>query len=122
MNQRASHPDRSKELCMAVLPISDARISLVAPLTPTAVTSETHCNGATSTATADSWEPLLDELHRLRGLDEDWDGQGAEAPQIANVDYAMAWLRQMRRQTRAFPPSRVAPGVAGEIVIEWQGQ
>jgi hypothetical protein len=66
------------------------------------------------------WDHILDELLRLRRLDNDWDGQGARALDPSNVDQAIAWVNEMRRWNRALPPTHVLPGTLGEVVLEWR--
>jgi hypothetical protein len=65
---------------------------------------------------------VLDELRRLRGLGDDWDGQGALDLDPANVDRAIAWVEDMRRWHRALPATHVLPGTLGEVVLEWRGK
>jgi hypothetical protein len=65
---------------------------------------------------------MIEELERMRGLENDWDGQGALALDPANVDQAIAWVREMRRWHKALPPTRVLPGTLGEVVLEWRGE
>jgi hypothetical protein len=67
------------------------------------------------------WERILEELRRLRRLEDDWDDQGATALDPANVDQAIAWVQEMRRWHRALPPTHVLPGTTGEVVLEWRG-
>jgi len=68
----------------------------------------------------EAWDHLVDDLLRFRLLNEDWDGQGAEAPKAAIVDGVLEWVRQMRLYPQAITPVRVVPGVAGEVYLEWQ--
>ena len=68
------------------------------------------------------WQRVIEELQRIATLTDDWDGQGAEAPAHEAVDWAMDWVREMRRYRHALPPSRAVPGVAGEVYLEWQGE
>ncbi|MCI0465085.1 MAG: hypothetical protein L0Z62_49825 [Gemmataceae bacterium] len=105
---------------MPLSSLADARISLISPLVPAAQpAAATSADVSPSAATA-QWDRLLDDLVRLRALEDDWDGQGASALDPANVDRAIAWVQQMRRWERALPPARVVPGVTGELILEWQ--
>jgi hypothetical protein len=95
--------------------VAEPRLNLVAPLATDQVPPVPVAPGTTET-----WDRLTDDLLRFRRLENDWDGQGADAPAPANVDAALAWLRQSRQWPRAVPPSRIVPGVAGEVIVEWQ--
>jgi hypothetical protein len=107
---------------MPALPLADARISLASPLVaePPAVT--TAPDAFPSPAAEARWEHVLEQLRRLRRLPDDWDGQGAQALDPANVDRALAWVEDMRRWHRALPPTHVLPGTLGEVVLEWRGE
>jgi hypothetical protein len=78
-----------------------------------------RCETAAPTATPG--KRLLAELQGIRALGADWNGQGAEAPSAANVDWASDWVRQMRRYPQAIPPSRAVPGVSNAVYLEWRG-
>ena len=95
-------------------------VRLVAPLVPNGASAESEA-ARNEGPDGDAWGQLLEELQRIRGLGDDWDGQGAEAPSAANVDWAREWVRQMRRYPQAIPPSKAVPGVAGEVYLEWRG-
>jgi hypothetical protein len=105
---------------MAVPALADARISLASPLVVEAGPSGA-APGAPADPGAAQWDRILDELRRLRDLEDDWDGQGARALDPANMDQAIAWVEDMRRWRRALPPTRVLPGTLGEVVLEWRG-
>ncbi|MBM4073531.1 MAG: hypothetical protein FJ271_32110 [Planctomycetes bacterium] len=94
----------------AILPAS--QIQLVGPL-----------HGArtrTSHTEEPGWENVLQQLQEIRALTDDWDGQGAEAPTVANVNWAIAWVEQMRQYPGAIVPMRAVPGVGGELYLEWR--
>jgi hypothetical protein len=102
---------------MSILsPVSTA-ISLTSPLVP-AQPPTTPPAGATGAA----WDRLEVELRRLGGLGADWDGQGATAPDAANVTAALRWVAEMRRWLGALPPTRAVPGTTGEVMLEWRGE
>jgi hypothetical protein len=105
---------------MASLQLTDARISLISPLTQMEPTNEEDGRSAPSPEASRLWDEVIDSLLRVRKLEDDWDGQGAVAPAVANVDSSIDWVRQMRRYTQAIPPSQVAPGVTGEVLLVWQ--
>jgi hypothetical protein len=96
------------------------RISLASPLLSELKASEPSLEDASSPTGEASWDRLLDELSRLRRLEQDWDGQGALALDSANVDQAIAWVREMRRWRRALPPTHILPGTLGEVILEWR--
>jgi hypothetical protein len=96
------------------------RISLASPLLSEPESVQPSSVDASSPAGEASWDRLLGELSRLRRLEQDWDGQGALALDPANVDQAIAWVREMRRWRRALPPTHVLPGTLGEVILEWR--
>ena len=99
--------------------LDSPEVRLVAPLVPNVPQAEPEAarNGTNSAA----WDRLSEEIEGMRSLGDDWDGQGAEAPSSANVVWASDWVRQMRGYPQAIPPSRVVPGVSGELYLEWRG-
>jgi hypothetical protein len=74
----------------------------------------------TAPAEPDSWGTRLSELRALRGLEDDWDGQGAKAPPVELVDSALELALLLRRRG-VNAPCRVVPGVNGAVILEWQG-
>src|SRR5262245_8843745 len=100
---------------------ADAQISLASPLVAEPKAAGTASDLAPSPAVETQWDLVLDELRRLRSLEDDWDGQGALALDPANVDQALAWVQEMRRWHRALPPTSVLPGTLGEVILEWRG-
>ena len=67
---------------------------------------------------ADNWHNAFAQLQALYHLEDDWDGQGAEAPKASNLEAAVAWARRM--QSSLLPPSRIIAGVCGEVSFLWQ--
>ena len=98
--------------------LDSPEVRLVAPLVPNGpqANPEAARNGSNNAA----WDRLFEELKGIRSLGDDWDGQGAEAPSSANVDWASDWVQQMRGYHQAIPPSRAVPGVSGEVYLEWR--
>lgn len=77
-------------------------------------------NGASVTPGA-AWQSLLDELHRLSRLEDDWDGAGAAAPDLRCVEAATRWIRGMAGSGDEFaPPTRITVSPGGELLIVWQ--
>jgi hypothetical protein len=68
------------------------------------------------------WEHVLEELARLGKLTGDWDGQGALPPAPANLERALAWVKEMSRWPDALLPTHIFPGTTGEVVLEWRGE
>jgi hypothetical protein len=98
-----------------VINVADARISLASPLVPVTVEG-------LSSAMENRWDQSLSSVENLRGLEDDWDGQGARAPEVANLNQASAWINEMRHWRHALPPTRVSPGTLGEVIFEWRGE
>ena len=69
---------------------------------------------------SDGWSRCMDALLEIRQLEDDWDGLGAPAPEVALVDSARS-LAQIWRQDRVTPPCRVVAGLTGTVLFEWQG-
>jgi len=61
---------------------------------------------------------LRDQFGRLRGLTDDWDGQGAMAPKSEAIAEAERWLTLLIQQ-RWPEPARVYSLSTGEVVAEW---
>jgi hypothetical protein len=106
---------------MTMTAMADAQISLASPLVAEPKTAGTTSEFVPSPAVEAQWDRLLHDLRRLRGLQDDWDGQGAQALNPANVDKAVTWVQDMRSWHRALPPTDVLPGTLGEVVLEWRG-
>lgn len=114
-----------EELKMTSIMLSEARVSLLSPLTEperTGAASREEESPPADRQREAPWNRILDDLLRLRSLEDDWDGQGASPPDAANVDSALAWVREMSRYPQALPPSQVVPGVNGEVLLVWQGE
>jgi hypothetical protein len=94
-------------------------VRLIAPLVPNGPQADPDAprNGTNSAA----WDRVFGEIEGIRVLGDDWNGQGAEAPSPANVEWARDWVRQMQCYPQAIPPSRAVPGVSGEVYLEWRG-
>ncbi len=97
--------------------------SSITPFTFYSRTSGTE-SGALASGTdfdADSrWGERSDDLHRLLSLPDDWDGQGAVAPESLLVNSAIDLLRKFREQTELPPPTRIVAAPSGSVVLEWQ--
>lgn len=66
------------------------------------------------------WREALAQLHALHEVEDDWDGQGAHAPEAVNIQAAVAWAEKM--QPHLAPPTRIMPGLDGEVLFLWQGR
>ncbi len=78
--------------------VADTRISLASPLVPMAIHGP-------SSAMDNHWDQALNSVDHLRDLSDDWDGQGARAPEVANVNQAANWISEMGRWRHALPPT-----------------
>jgi hypothetical protein len=67
----------------------------------------------------DEWVHRIDDLLRIRMMEDDWDGAGAPAPAMALVHGALN-LARILREARVEPPDRIVPGLTGTILFEWQ--
>jgi len=65
-----------------------------------------------------SWSAIIDELLRIRRLEDDWDGEGSEAPHPALVDGAITLAQYLRAKGNP-PPDRVHASVNATIYLEW---
>jgi hypothetical protein len=61
---------------------------------------------------------VAEKLESLRGLEEDWDGQGAVAPPAGVVDFALDLARRFQEEGKPHPDFAIA-GVNGTVVFEW---
>jgi hypothetical protein len=68
---------------------------------------------------AAKWKECIGELLGIRSLENDWDGQGAEAPATELVDSAII-LAVLLQQRGVESPCRTVPGVNGTAILEWQ--
>lgn len=73
---------------------------------------------ATSAQVKLEWSSIIDELLSIRFLEYDWDGEGAEAPDHALVDWAIA-LAQRLQGEGIEPPGRVHASVNATVYFEW---
>src|SRR5438132_2167422 len=79
---------------------------------------------ATQEEAPQGWSTSIDELLRIRNLEEDWDGVGAKAPPTATVDSAIRLAQILKTQQQGIlwraAPCRVVPGRTGTVIFEWQ--
>jgi hypothetical protein len=68
---------------------------------------------------AGPWESAIKEITKYQHLGDDWDGLGAKAPSRELLDSAIG-LGYLFYQKGVPPPSRVVPGLEGEVIFEWQ--
>ncbi len=72
------------------------------------------------TPPARTWSQVIDDLLALRGLEDDWDGQGSEAPHPALVDGAITLAQSLQAQGLR-PADFAVAGVNGTVLFEWHG-
>ena len=65
------------------------------------------------------WHPAIQKIVTFQDLHDDWDGQGAKAPDLALLESSvgLAYLLAGRGMP---PPDRVVPGLEGSVIMEWQ--
>src|SRR5688500_819772 len=68
---------------------------------------------------AGPWEPAVKRILEHRQLGENWDGFGAKAPTHEVLASAVG-LAYLFCERGVAPPDRVAPGVDGSVILEWQ--
>lgn len=66
------------------------------------------------------WRRQERQLLELRRLRDNWDWEGARAPDPRVVDSAVDLLRHLQQCASTPPPSRTVASPDGVIVIEWQ--
>lgn len=87
--------------------------SLFSPMTEDGLVSS-----RTEEALGSNWTAWIDQLLRLRNLEDNWDGEGAEAPSPILVDAAILLTQQFA--AAGYPPAdRVIAGVNGTVYFEW---
>jgi hypothetical protein len=74
--------------------------------------------GPDEDAQTQTWRSLIDELLRIRNLQDDWDGEGTEAPPPPLVDGAITLAQSLQAEGNP-PADRVIVGVNGTIYFEW---
>ena len=68
---------------------------------------------------AGPWEPAVQKIVEFQYLGDDWDGFGAKAPSRDLLASAVG-LAYLFSEKGVDPPHRVAPGVDGSVIFEWQ--
>jgi hypothetical protein len=68
---------------------------------------------------AGPWELAVRKLEDYQHLGDDWDGFGAKAPSHDLLTSAVG-LAHMFYERGVDAPHRVAPGVNGSVILEWQ--
>jgi len=64
------------------------------------------------------WTAEIDELLRIRNLEDNWDGEGSKAPSVELVDGAIM-LTKSFNENGLPTPDRVHASVNGTIYFEW---
>lgn len=65
------------------------------------------------------WAEIVERLESFRGLENDWDGEGSEAPETAVVAAAIR-LARILEQKQVPPAERAVVSVNGSIYFEWR--
>jgi len=66
----------------------------------------------------ESWDEVIDELHRIQDLQNDWDGLGGLAPTPSLAAHAIELAGQLR-DAKYSPPTWAAVNTNGVICFEW---
>jgi hypothetical protein len=88
-------------------------------LTPTTTLEQSALLTEQARHEPDQWDQIIDDLLGMRGLQNDWDGMGAEAPASQLVDSSIRFAQTLRRAGYRCP-SRVGTGPNGTVLFEWQ--
>ena len=68
------------------------------------------------------WNERFADLRRLRGLENDWDGEGAAAIDAGSILAAEGILAQIQSNWFELPPSRVDALANGGVLVIWNGE
>jgi hypothetical protein len=68
---------------------------------------------------AGPWESAVQKIIEYQRLGDNWDGFGAKAPSQELLQSAIG-LAYVFRENGVDPPHRLAPGVDGSVIFEWQ--
>jgi hypothetical protein len=71
-------------------------------------------------ASQELWADIRNRLHCIRGLEADWDGDGAIAPDAGLVDAAEKLTRVLQTAPGLSAPNRVTAMPNGSISFEWE--
>ena len=74
---------------------------------------------ADNDASSLAWSTVVDRLQQFRNLENDWDGQGCEAPESLLIDKAVK-LADVLGLHRIPIPDHVYVGVNATIYFEWR--
>jgi hypothetical protein len=66
-----------------------------------------------------TWKEVVDELLRIRTLQNNWDGEGSPAPAPALVDAALRFAGNLEKAKHPLPDTVYASGY-GTVYLEWQ--
>lgn len=66
------------------------------------------------------WRKATSDLIKLGNLGNNWDGEGAVAPDQELIDSAIDCLKILSKKLELPPPTRITSSHDGEIVFEWQ--
>ncbi|MCW9023635.1 MAG: hypothetical protein OQK73_03030 [Gammaproteobacteria bacterium] len=66
-----------------------------------------------------AWHRNFMDLYELFDLEDNWDGEDAEAPSIELIENAISYLNSLQTTSDMPAPSRVIFTQDEEIVVEW---
>lgn len=67
----------------------------------------------------EGWRESIDTIEQMEWIGDEWDGEGSYGPSSQIIATAIRLANHLLEK-KGTPPSRVAPGVSGTIVMEWQ--
>lgn len=67
----------------------------------------------------EGWRKSIDTIEQMEWIGDEWDGEGSYGPSSQIIATAIHLANHLLEKLDT-PPSRVAPGVSGTIIMEWQ--
>lgn len=81
--------------------------------------SSLHTSASADIHAVQSWSERERDLARFRLRGDNWDGFDSPAPNQANLNRAVFFLRILQERNFANPPMRVALSPEGAVAFEW---
>ena|SRR3989338_4956505 len=70
--------------------------------------------------TESAWNDKFNDLNNLFELEDNWDGEGAIAPDPGIISAANALLSKIKFENRIIPPTRITASLDGTVFIDWE--
>jgi hypothetical protein len=103
---------------IAALPPTPAAVAY-SPAVQRCVTTGTSLVGANRSETDREWAQVIGALQELETLEDDWDGQGAEAPPSAVIRQSVWFASQFQKFGQMPPPATATATPAGTVLFTW---